>query len=73
MTWTAQVNDLVGGWCVTNYPYPLSDHDFRKDGDPAKKGYVMADDFYCREDAEVVARLLNGAGITRDHEGSDVR
>lgn len=30
--WTAQVNDLVGGWIVTTYPHPLSAHDTRPDG-----------------------------------------
>lgn len=58
---------------MTNYPHPLSEHDFRKEGNPARRGYVMADDFYCRQDAEVVAKLLNEAGVTRQLEGPDVR
>lgn len=28
--WTAQVNDLVGGFIVTNFPHPLSEHDVRE-------------------------------------------
>lgn len=56
--WTVQANDLVGGWVVTNYPHPLSEHDMRKDGDPAQRGYVIAE---CMdwEDARTIAHLLN--------------
>lgn len=56
--WTAQVNDLVGGWIVTNYPHPYSEHDNRPDGDPYKFGYVIAE-CYARADAETIAGLLN--------------
>lgn len=57
--WTAQVNDLIGGAVVTTYPHPLSEHDHRKDGDPHKRGYVIAE-CMTMADAERIAGLLNG-------------
>jgi hypothetical protein len=62
--WTPQVNDLVGGWVVTTYPHSLAEHDSRPDGDPARRGYVIAE---CAtfEDAEEIALLLNDAGVRR--------
>lgn len=56
--WTVQVNDLVGGWIVTDYPYPLSEHDHRPDGDSGRRGYVIAE---CSGeiDARRIAALLN--------------
>jgi hypothetical protein len=56
--WTVQDDDLVGGWIVTTYPHPLSAHDTRWDGDPAKRGEVIAE-CCCQEDADRIARLLN--------------
>lgn len=64
--WTAQENDVIGGWCVTNYPHPLSEHDLRPNGNPARWGYVIAD-MMAKSDAEEVARLLNEAEIERHH------
>lgn len=60
--WTAQVDDTVGGYIVTTYPHPLSAHDTRPDGDPTKCGRIMAE-CCCVEDAELVAGLLNKAGV----------
>lgn len=56
--WTAQVNDLIGGWVVTTYPHPLSEHDHREEGDRLKCGYVVAD---CMTEADAVqiAAALN--------------
>ncbi len=60
--WTVQVNDLVGGWIVTDYQWPLSQHDTRPDGDPKKRGKIIAE---CvdPEDAQRIAFLLNDAGL----------
>ncbi len=56
--WTAQINDLIGGWVVTDYPHPLSEHDFRLDGDTTK---CSTDIIECRSLARAnqIARLLN--------------
>lgn len=62
--WTAQANDVIGGWCVTNYPHPLSKHDLRPNGDPTRRGYVIAD-MMSYSDAQEVARLLNEAKVKR--------
>lgn len=65
--WTAEVDDLIGGAIVTTYPKPASEHDNRKESDggvPWHRGYIIAE-FMTMEDAEVVARLLNEAGIER--------
>ena len=59
--WTAQIDDLVGGWIVTTYPHPLSAHDTRPDGDPAKRGEIIAE-CHSEDDAELIARLLNEHG-----------
>jgi hypothetical protein len=56
--WTVQVNDEVGGFIVTTYPHPSSAHDHRPDGDPRKRGRIIAD-CCCTEDAELIAELLN--------------
>lgn len=56
--WTVQVNDLIGGWAVTTYPYPMSEHDFRVNGDQMKCGYILAD-CMVENDAIMVAMLLN--------------
>ncbi len=56
--WSAQVNDLVGGWIVTDYPHPLSEHDTRLEGDPRRRGKVIAD-CVTHGDAVRIARLLN--------------
>lgn len=60
--WTAQVNDTVGGFIVTDYPYPLSEHNHRPDGDPyadpTKRSYIIAE-FALQKDAELIAKLLN--------------
>ena len=55
--WTAQLNDLIGGWIVTTYPYPLSEH---FGGDPMKCGYVVAE-CITEEDAQKIADLLRRA------------
>lgn len=55
--WSAQVNDLVGGWIVTTYPYPASDHVFN-DIDSLKHGYIIAE-CMMEEDARRIAQLLN--------------
>lgn len=57
--WTVQVDDLVGGWIVTTYPHPLSAHDTRPDGDPTKRGEIIAE-CCTEEDGELIAGLLNG-------------
>lgn len=60
--WTAQVNDLVGGWIVTTYPHPLSEHDTRPDGDPTKRGMIAAE---CPTEvmAGRLAGFLNGSTV----------
>lgn len=55
--WTSQINDLVGGYIVTTYPYPISDHVFNGI-DSLKHGYVIAD-CMTEEDARRIAQLLN--------------
>lgn len=73
--WTAQVNDLIGGTIVTDYPHPLSEHDHRKDGDQEKCGYVFAE-CMTMADAGTIADLLNRAGIERrfgEHFGRNKR
>lgn len=62
--WSAQPNDLMGGYIVTNYPHPLSEHDTRNNGDPRKRGYIFAE-CYTREDAYLVAALLNKENVQR--------
>lgn len=62
--WTAQVNDLVGGWIVTDYPHPLSEHDNRWDGDTTKGGYIVAE-CWTERDACTIAMLLNEYQIKR--------
>lgn len=56
--WSAQVNDLIGGWIVTTYPHPLSEHDHRRDGDLSKRG-VIACECVDRAYAILIAKLLN--------------
>jgi hypothetical protein len=63
--WTAQPNDLIGGAIVTTYPAPLSEHDLRRGGDIAHRGYVIAE-CMTMADAGTIADLLNGAGIERE-------
>lgn len=53
--WSAQVNDLVGGFIVTTYPYPAADHDFSY---PPKSGYIIAE-CITEADARRIAQLLN--------------
>jgi hypothetical protein len=55
-----QVDDTIGGFVVTSYPHPMSEHDFRKDGDPTKRGEVAAE---CRSEpmAQRIAGLLNAS------------
>lgn len=59
--WTVQVDDTVGGFIITTYPYPLSEHDTRPDGDPDKRGEIIAE-CHSRDDGELIARLLNEHG-----------
>lgn len=56
--WTAQVDDLVGGWIVTTYPFPYAEHPNR--GDDPRIG-VDRDVISCwsEERAKQVAELLN--------------
>lgn len=62
-TWSAQVNDLVGGWVVTTYPHPLSEHDLRREGgDATRRGYCIAD-CMTLADALRIADLLNTHGL----------
>lgn len=58
MIWSVQSDDLVGGWIVTTYPHPISKHDFRKDGNPEKRGIIAAE---CSDNkyAVLIAKLLN--------------
>lgn len=60
MTWTVQKNDVVGGWMVTNFAFPLSMHT----GNYNSKCYTIAE---CAnfEDAATIATLLNAAKIVR--------
>lgn len=59
VTWTVQSNDLVGGYIVTDYPHPLSEHDTRESGDPERRGRILCE---CndRNTAEWLAKLVNG-------------
>ncbi len=57
-TWTVQLNDLIGGFIVTDYPHPLSDYDTRPEGDKKKRG-VIACECISQEAAEKIAQLLN--------------
>jgi len=55
---TVQVNDLIGGWIITDYPHPYSEHDQRKKGNPEKFGHIIAD-CNSEKDAIRICRLLN--------------
>lgn len=61
LTWSAQINDLVGGWIVTDHPHPLSEHDHRPNGDHFQCGYVVAE-CMVEMDAKRIAALLNAYG-----------
>lgn len=63
-SWSAQVNDLIGGWIVTDYAAPHSAHDFNKDGDLTKRGYIVAE-CMTEKDASTIAKLLNEAQYER--------
>lgn len=58
--WSAQLNDLVGGWIVTTYPRSYADHDFRPGGNPLQCGYIVAE-CMTEEDATEIAWHLNVA------------
>ena len=60
MTWYPIVNDLVGGWAVANNDIPMSQIDFR-----ARETIVIAD-MMNFEDADLIAQLLNDAGVERN-------
>lgn len=64
--WTAQVNDLVGGWIVTTYPHPLSEHV----RDAEWVGTVIAE---CpvEADARLIADLLNAHGQRFETGGAE--
>lgn len=64
VTWHVVINDLVGGWCVSNVNLPMSEHDFRKEGDPEKRGYIFAE-CMTQEDAAIIAETLNDRGVHR--------
>lgn len=51
--WTSQLNDLVGGFIVTTFSQPLSQH-----GHGAERGYVIAD-CMTENDARMIAHCLN--------------
>lgn len=66
--WSAQKNDLIGGWIVTTYPYPASEHDTTGRGEmptwenrltaKMKCGYIIAD-CISELDAIFLAEKLN--------------
>ena len=66
--WSAQKNDLIGGWVVTTYPGPMSEHDFSGRGETPtwenrhtskdKCGYVLAD-CHTEQDAIIIANEMN--------------
>ena len=57
--WSVQVNDLVGGYIVTTYPHPLSQHDTRKGEN--KKDRIAAE-CVSEQTAKRIANLLNRYG-----------
>lgn len=61
--WSAQRNDYIGGYMVTDYPWSATLHDLRFDGEKEKRGYNIAECMR-EEDARMIAALLNEAGIT---------
>lgn len=61
--WTVQVNDIVGGWIVTTYPFPSSEHDLRIEGNSLKCGYIIAE-CMTKADALAIAHLLNRVRYT---------
>jgi hypothetical protein len=70
LCWTVQDNDLIGGFIVTNYPHPLSEHDQRPveaGGDHTKRG-VIACECSSRGMAQIIADLLNHADDDRGTE-----
>lgn len=58
MKWYVNVNDMIGGWSVSNLDAPASEHDHRIDGDPNKRSYVVAD-CMTEDDAKIIVHLLN--------------
>ncbi len=67
---TVQNNNLVGGFIVSSYPHPLSEHDHRPNGDPLKRG-VIAAECITKPHAELLTGLLNAylevGGSIPDH------
>jgi hypothetical protein len=63
--WTVQVNDLIGGFIVTNHPHPLSEFDHRPDGAVENRGYIIAETIR-KEDADDIAALLNIHCVERE-------
>jgi hypothetical protein len=59
--WSVQINDLVGGYVVTDYPHPLSAHDHSAGGDPTKRGCVIAT-CMTEWEAQCIANALNSVG-----------
>lgn len=66
-SWSAQKDDVVGGFIVTTFPFPASEHvSSRKDEAPTwenriatlRSGYVIAS-FMTEKDAMFIADLLN--------------
>lgn len=55
--WSAEPNDLIGGWIVTNSGKPASETN-------PSENYIIAE-CYSKEDAAVIARLLNIQGVKR--------
>jgi hypothetical protein len=56
--WSAQPNDEVGGWMVTSYPHPSSQHgQYGTD----HYGDIVAD-CMIKANAEIIAMLLNDRG-----------
>lgn len=59
MKWYVVENDILGGHAVSNLNLPISQHDLRQEGDPAKRGYVIADFVMTPDDAAIIAHMLN--------------
>jgi hypothetical protein len=73
--WSAQKNDMIGGWIVTTYPHPASEHDFSGQGEKPtwenrhtaklRCGYVVADCLR-EQDAIFIATKLNSEKYVPD-------
>ncbi len=59
--WTAQVNDIIGGWIVTRYPRRLSEHPYFSSRSPQRKNDVVIAECMTEADAQRIADALNKA------------